>query len=135
MPPALLDVGLGIRTAINITIAWMLFRHVHRHRGALAVMAGNRFPSLYWWFGAIFLLRAIETAWLFAFADAPIPLRMASDLVAVVTIDRLWRSQEQSIRQWAREEHGELQQMVRNVTDAAQAVVRRYGDGGADRDR
>lgn len=132
MPPALLDVGLGIRTAINITIAWMLFRHVHRHQGALAVVVGSRFPSLYWWFGAIFLLRALETAWLLACADVPILLRMASDLVALGTIDRLWRSQEQNSAQWNRHQRTQL---LKDVTDAAQAVVRRYGDGGSDRDR
>lgn len=119
-------IGHGVRCLTDAAVAFLLFRHVLRFRPTLAATAGSRFPSLYWAFGAIFALDSLESA-----AAVPWPagslrmlLAMARDATTILTIDRLWRSQEESAALW-RSTEGRT--ALGTFRDAARAVVQEYG--------
>lgn len=126
MPDAL-TTGLAVRAVLWAIIAALLVRHVHRFRASLAATVGSRFPTLYWCFAAFLGLAALEAAvaTIAPVSTLRIGLGMSSDLSAIVTIDRLWRSQAESGQRWQTPEG--IAELRRAVDAIEQFVAQRRG--------
>ena len=126
--PDVVATGMAVRAVLYAIIAALLVRHVWRYRPVLAATAGPRFPGLYWCFAGFLGLAAIEAAvaTVAPFSLLRVAIGMASDAVAIVTIERLWRSQDESATRWQTPEG--RSQLLRAV-EGIEALVSRGRDG------
>lgn len=124
-------VGDGLTFAAYMLIPFALVAHVRRHWRELWATQGARMVGLYAWFAAfIFLcgvghLLDIVTVWWGVYQLTAL-WSLATGIVSVITVDRLWRSQDEAAALW-RTPKG--QDALDELRAASRAVLREYSRG------
>lgn len=131
----LIVVGEALTALAYALIPLALVRQVRRHRAAIGATAGPRMVGIYGWFAAFIAFCGVGHLWAIVLLWHGVYLAAAcwtlgTGIVSLITVDRVFRSQEESAALWRTPDGlAAIRRAVERIAEASEAIVARRGGG------